>query len=192
MQLPIWNEESQKLTRKSIEAIKVKDIRIQPSRLSHDDTDIIHEAIRIISDYCDGAQDEDGQGFNKRDTEFGKSLASQSVLSPKQAAAGLRMVYKYRRQLPTGIVQRLASIIYRSKLEPSASAFKIIPDFYGGKCVFINIVSTSTWKEIFCFNPESWSTELEKKLLDFGLNKLDIQEIVGILNIGSRGSEQIG
>lgn len=68
----------------------------------------IHRAIRIVASHCDGAQAEDGMGFNKLDTNFGKSLAEQDSLTIRQAEVGLRMVRKYRRQLPDDLVKSLA------------------------------------------------------------------------------------
>ena len=38
-------------------------------------------------------------GFDGLDSNFGKSLAAQSSLSPRQALAAREMLKKYRRQL---------------------------------------------------------------------------------------------
>lgn len=57
------------------------------------------EGLRTLASMCDGAQELDGYGFNKRDTNFGKSLARQNTLSEKQFKAGQRMLRLYHRQL---------------------------------------------------------------------------------------------
>jgi hypothetical protein len=59
----------------------------------------IHRKLQILTAMCDGAQSLDGHGFNKYDALLGRSLASMSRLTAKQAAIGKRMVHKYRRQL---------------------------------------------------------------------------------------------
>jgi hypothetical protein len=74
---------------------------------------ILESAILYLASYCDGAAKEDGQGFNKFDTRFGKYLASQieanqltarihsrdSALTKAQAETGLKMLQKYHHQL---------------------------------------------------------------------------------------------
>ena len=67
----------------------------------------VHEALRILSARCDGAFALDGQGFNRLDTAFGHDLAGRSSLTPRQAAAGLKLVRKYQRQLPPALVSIL-------------------------------------------------------------------------------------
>lgn len=59
----------------------------------------IHNKLKFLSMRCDGAQGIDGAGFNKLDTSIGKSLAKMSVLSPRQAALGEKIIKKYKRQL---------------------------------------------------------------------------------------------
>lgn len=62
----------------------------------------IVKALQHLAGVCDGAKEQDGQGFNGRDTRFGKSLAEQSAvrtLSEKQQAAALEMLQTYRGQL---------------------------------------------------------------------------------------------
>lgn len=65
----------------------------------------VHTMLRILAGVCDGAFFLDGCGFNKLDTDFGKSLAAQPTLTDRQAAFGWRMVRKYRRQLPVELYQ---------------------------------------------------------------------------------------
>lgn len=71
----------------------------------------IHEGLRILAGVCDGAFQEDNCGFNKLDTRFGHDLAARFSLTPKQAAAGQKLVRKYQRQLPT-------ELLFRAGIEP--------------------------------------------------------------------------
>jgi len=67
----------------------------------------LFNAIVYLADRCDGASAEDGKGFNKCDSCFGRSLASQikakkfetGCLSPKQIKAGAMMIKTYSRQI---------------------------------------------------------------------------------------------
>jgi len=58
------------------------------------------EGLQIIAGMCDGAQAKDFMGFNRFDSPIGKSLASQSFLSDKQADLAHKLLIKYNRQLP--------------------------------------------------------------------------------------------
>ena len=59
----------------------------------------IHEGLRRLAGMCDGARTLDGSGFSKIDVRIGHALAEAARLSPRQAALGLRLTRKYRRQL---------------------------------------------------------------------------------------------
>jgi hypothetical protein len=59
----------------------------------------VHAAIRALAGMCDGAQMEDGAGFNRLDTRFGHELANRSTLTDGQVRAGFRMARRYRRQV---------------------------------------------------------------------------------------------
>ena len=65
--------------------------------------EILTNALTTLAERCDGARDDDGVGFNGRDTHFGKSLAQQVAagrhLSEKQAFAAIKMLQTYRTQL---------------------------------------------------------------------------------------------
>lgn len=65
----------------------------------------VHQGLAILAAMdTDRARDLNGMGFSKVDTDIGCSLARCGNLTPKQAALGLRLVTKYRRQLPAGLV----------------------------------------------------------------------------------------
>lgn len=66
----------------------------------------IHEGLQMIAGMCDGAREQDGAGFNKIDSAIGRSLAGCLVLSNKQAALGLKLVTKYKRQIPASLLAR--------------------------------------------------------------------------------------
>ena len=60
----------------------------------------LESAILYLSGQCDGTRKEDGQGFNKVDTEFGHWLAqriTKGSLLKHQAKAGLKMIQKYQK-----------------------------------------------------------------------------------------------
>lgn len=65
----------------------------------------VQAALRYLSSQCDGAQEQDGHGFNRMDSQFGKSLASQNYLTEKQVAAAIRMLKKYHGQLESAGLQ---------------------------------------------------------------------------------------
>lgn len=70
-------------------------------RLSHEQIKAIHQGLRLLAGLDqDFASERNNVGFSKIDVRIGHSLASQSQLSPRQAVLGLRLVQKYRRQLP--------------------------------------------------------------------------------------------
>lgn len=95
--IPVADEETVEISSKEIAKAAT-----QP--LSSEASHAILQGLALLSSYCDGARAVDGQGFNKFDSGFGKSLAAQSSLSPKQAALGQKLVRKYRRQLPEGLL----------------------------------------------------------------------------------------
>jgi hypothetical protein len=64
----------------------------------------IHQCLKMLAGCCDGARTLDGAGFNKLDTEFGRSLAESSHLSQKQAEYGRKLIGKYHRQLPDDLL----------------------------------------------------------------------------------------
>jgi len=76
----------------------------EAEKITVEQTEAIHEGLRVIAGMCDGAEQLDGMGFNKFDTKVGKRLAGSIVLEPMQAAYGRRLVRKYRRQLPSDLV----------------------------------------------------------------------------------------
>lgn len=64
---------------------------------------IVAEILQMLSGMCDGAREQDGFGFNKFDTDFGKKLALRSFdreLTDKEFAVAFKMVRKYKRQIP--------------------------------------------------------------------------------------------
>lgn len=174
------------LSPKELMAIKTKDVKKpDPGSLSRIEIKIIHNCIKIVSSYCDGAQADDHRGFNKADSDFGRSLASQSWLSRPQAAAGALMIWKYRRQLAPVMVEALGGILIGEKKEnnQTVAGFKIIPEFYKGKCILVNIVKLPEWKGVFSFKPEKYAPATEVELVKIGLKKVDMTEIYGILQL---------
>jgi len=69
-------------------------------KISVDQSAAILQCLQLISsmDY-DGARTKNNVGFNRLDTDIGRSLAMNSKLTFKQAALGKRLVNKYRGQI---------------------------------------------------------------------------------------------
>jgi hypothetical protein len=68
--------------------------------LSPEQIAAIHQGLRHLSNMdFDLASIWNGEGFSKIDVRIGHSLAEAARLSPKQAALGLKLCRKYRRQL---------------------------------------------------------------------------------------------
>jgi hypothetical protein len=67
--------------------------------LTPENIEAIHGGLQRLAGCCDGAREIDGAGFNKLDTKIGKELAGREYLTPRQAALGLKLCTKYRRQI---------------------------------------------------------------------------------------------
>lgn len=67
----------------------------------------IKQGLLHLAERCDYASSKDGEGFNKVDSEFGKSLAEQCDrgLSQSQQCSALKMLRKYKRQLATAGIE---------------------------------------------------------------------------------------
>jgi len=64
----------------------------------------VHEALRSLAGFCDGARGLDDMGFSKIDVRIGHELAESETLTKRQAALGAIVANKYRkRQLPEGL-----------------------------------------------------------------------------------------
>jgi SWI/SNF-related matrix-associated actin-dependent regulator 1 of chromatin subfamily A len=71
----------------------------------------IHAALRTVAAYDeDHARYENGVGFSKLDTIFGGELAAQASLRPRQAAAAMKMIRKYRRQYDSHLYQTIFGV----------------------------------------------------------------------------------
>lgn len=70
---------------------------------------LVHQGLQMLAGVCDGARRLDGAGFSKIDTHIGRSLAGALRLTPKQAVLGLRLIRKYKRQLPEEITMVLTT-----------------------------------------------------------------------------------
>src|SRR6185312_5141079 len=65
---------------------------------------IVEQAVILLSSYCDGASQVDGAGWNKFDTNIGRSLTDQLLsgkdLTINQRRLINRILRKYKRQIP--------------------------------------------------------------------------------------------
>ena len=72
---------------------------VREAGITEEEITRVHASLRFLAERCDGACVEDGAGFNRLDTNFGKALAMQASLSVAQAVAAKKMLVKYQRQL---------------------------------------------------------------------------------------------
>jgi len=77
------------------------------STLTERQRDLIHYAVQLIAHKCDGASALDGEGFNKFDAVNGRFMAGQKSLNEKNARYMLRVIRKYKRQLPDEVCEQL-------------------------------------------------------------------------------------
>ena len=73
---------------------------------------IVKQSIRELAGVCDYASSLDGMGFNKLDTSFGHSLATQlEEWTPKQIKSACQLVIKYHGQLPHVDVEKIKELM---------------------------------------------------------------------------------
>ncbi|HQQ00757.1 MAG TPA: DEAD/DEAH box helicase [bacterium] len=75
-----------------------KEIQEEAVKLTPEQIQAVHTALRIVQGVCDRAQELDGMGFNRFDVRMGHALAWEESLTPQQAAIGRRIVMKYKKQ----------------------------------------------------------------------------------------------
>lgn len=89
------------------------------AKLTPEQIAAIHQALRTVAAYdADRARELNGWGFSKMDTMFGNDLAAQPSLRPRQAAAAMKMVRKYKRQYD----ERLYAVIFGQAEEQGEAA----------------------------------------------------------------------
>ena len=75
----------------------------------------IHAGLRHMAGMdTDRAQELNGVGFNKMDSELGGKLAELPDLTPRQAATAASMLGKYKRQLPSHIHEHIGDLLRRA------------------------------------------------------------------------------
>jgi SWI/SNF-related matrix-associated actin-dependent regulator 1 of chromatin subfamily A len=78
----------------------VEKIEKEAENLTEEQIADIHAKLRYLAALDrDYAANRNGMGFNKIDSAIGHSLAERSFLTPKQAALGMKLIQKYRKQL---------------------------------------------------------------------------------------------
>ena len=108
------NLEEHFFTKKDTETQKENPInKVKVEKISNlleitpEQVELIHSGLKRLSGVCDGANKEDGVGFNKFDTDFGHKLAQMESLSQKAAVVGRKMLKKYHRQLGKEFIEKL-------------------------------------------------------------------------------------
>lgn len=85
------------------EVPRVEDIKDLPEKpkmapVSEEHRITTHLRLRYLASMCDGAQADDGVGFNSFDTNTGRSLAWVEKLTDRQVHLADKILYKYRAQ----------------------------------------------------------------------------------------------
>lgn len=117
-------------------------------------TETIHTALRILTGQCDFAQKPDGVGFNAFDTLFGHQLADQPTLTPGQAKAALKMLYKYSKQLSSCGIELPDDFDYDNSPTATARNGRIYLNFPGKPDA-----DTRTWMK--SINGWHWEANLQ-------------------------------
>lgn len=105
-------EAQQPITPNSFRKIKVtrQEIQKEAEQFTPEKIDCIHGALKMLAGKCNHARSWDAAGFSKIDVAIGHSLADCLFMTPKQAVIGARLVNKYRRQLPTTILEQIKGL----------------------------------------------------------------------------------
>jgi SWI/SNF-related matrix-associated actin-dependent regulator 1 of chromatin subfamily A len=91
--------------RAATEDISRKEVEEQAADITERQIEAIHLGLRMLAGMDqDYAAERNDMGFSRFDVKIGHSLAERSKLTPKQAVLGLRLVNKYRRQLPAELL----------------------------------------------------------------------------------------
>ena len=80
-----------------------KQIAEDAEKLTGNEIALIHKKLMFLAGICDYAGKRDGAGYNKLDARIGHSLASQKVLTPRQAALGAKILHKYEHTQLKGV-----------------------------------------------------------------------------------------
>ena len=92
--------------RAATESVTRSKVELLAARMTRETAEMVHRGLAILAGSdIDHARELNGIGFSKMDVAIGHSLASQSILTPKQAVLGAKLCTKYRRQLPGDIVE---------------------------------------------------------------------------------------
>ena len=92
----------------STEYVSRRALEKEAEKITDEQVAVVHETLRMLSKMCDGARSLDGSGFSRADVRVGHSLAEESRLTKKQAALGMKICIKYKRQYDDA---RLAKIL---------------------------------------------------------------------------------
>lgn len=92
----------------STEYVSRRALEKEAEKITDEQVAVVHETLRMLSKMCDGARSSDGSGFGRSDVRVGHSLAEESRLTKKQAALGMKICIKYKRQYDDA---RLAKIL---------------------------------------------------------------------------------
>ena len=95
---------SSKAAARISERAKSRGFQAEAEAVSADEIQMIHDNLTMLAGVCDGAVEQDNQGFNASDTYVGRTLAALPALTPLQAVYARKMMGKYVRQLGTAAI----------------------------------------------------------------------------------------
>jgi len=96
------------LNREALKRVRwEREQRARFTRYSEEQRNTIHWATKYLAGMCDGAFALDGCGYNKYDSPIGKSFATRRRLTDKECDLALKILRKYRRQVPGHIYQQM-------------------------------------------------------------------------------------
>ena len=75
--------------------------------------DALRSCAMSLASRCDGAVQDDGQGYNGLDSRFGKSISAQAIWTPAIQHAAKKMLRKYREQLLQHGLSVEYDVVYR-------------------------------------------------------------------------------
>jgi len=94
-------------------------ISAKPTIQDPDHIVTVMRALRTVAGVCDGAHAKDNVGFNGCDTAFGRALAAQPTLTPRQAFVAAKMLIKYRRQIGDETIELLKLMVDLTSVQKS-------------------------------------------------------------------------
>lgn len=126
---------------------------------------LLEKAVQTLAGVCDGAVAIDGQGFNRFDAPFGRSLAESEEWTAKQRRAAWQMLGKYRDQLATAgikyseieeppVLEQVAPAAKRVSIDKEGKTFMV---FFGYDAALVPAVKQLPQRKFVSTVPKHWT-----------------------------------